>query len=138
MNDARQVTLDVDYKQTTRYAVFGSSWETVRLHQTVAQLQLSVRAGHCHHHGVRMQALYLQPDNITAHYRLAQACFHVRQYKQCLNACQAALKIKPGARQPRQLHQLAADLIRSDFLTHRNPEVEQAIAATSQAALQEV
>ena len=98
------------------------------------QLQLSVRAGH----GVRVQALYLQPDNITAHYRLAQACFHVGQYKQSLDACQAALKIKPGARQPRQLHQLAADVIRSDFVTHRKPEVDQAIAATSQAALQQV
>ncbi|KAL3160304.1 molecular chaperone [Trebouxia sp. C0009 RCD-2024] len=83
------------------------------------------------------QALQCQPDNVTAHYRLAQACFHAGQYKQCLNACQAALEIKPGAKQPRQLHQMAADFIRSNFMTHRNPEIGQAIVAANQAALQQ-
>lgn len=85
-----------------------------------------------------MQALQFEPENITAHYRLAQACFHIGQYKQCLDACQAALEIKPGAKQPRQLHQMAADFIRSDFMTRRNPEIDQALAAANQAARQQV
>lgn len=85
-----------------------------------------------------MQAMQMQPESLSVHYRLAQAYLNVGQYQQCHATCQAALKIKPGARQLRQLGQLAADMIRTNFMAYRHCELDQAIATMNQAALQQV
>lgn len=85
-----------------------------------------------------MQALQIHPDNVKCHYRLAQAYLHLGQYQQCLATCQAALEIKPGAKQLMQLCQLAADMIRTRFMTDRTFEIDQAITTVKQAAHQQV
>lgn len=85
-----------------------------------------------------MQALQIHPDNVKLHYRLAQAYLHLGQYQQCLVTCQAALEIKPGAKQLRQLCQLAADMTRITFMTDRTFEIDQAITTVQQAAHQQV
>ena len=85
-----------------------------------------------------MQAIQIQTDSLKVHYRLAQAYFNVGQYQQCHATCQAALEIKPGAKQLRQLCQLAADIIRTSFMAYRNHELDQAVATFDQAAFQQV
>lgn len=85
-----------------------------------------------------MQAMQMQPDSLKVRYRLAQAYLNVGQYQQCYATCQAALEIKPGARQLRQVCQLAADMIRANFMVYRNYELDRAVATVNQTALQQV
>ena len=82
--------------------------------------------------------MQIQPDNLKVHYRLAQAYLNVGQYQQCHATCQAALEIKPNVRQLVQLCQLAADMIRTQFMAYRKYKLDQAIATVNQVALQQV
>ena len=84
------------------------------------------------------QAIQLQPDSVKALYRLAQAQHSLKLYKQCIQSCSAALKIRPAAAQLHCLLQRATDALRLEFLTTRHPDVEQALGQAASTAAQQV
>ena len=85
-----------------------------------------------------MQAAQMCPQHVKAQYREAQACMHLQQYQQCLDTCKAALKLKPSSKQLQQLAHLAEKTMRVKFMVDREPEVDEALIAACQAALQQV
>lgn len=85
-----------------------------------------------------MQAVQIAPSSVKAHYRLAQAHFHLEEYQLCQDACKAALQIKPEVTQLQQLLQMAESMMRGCFMTKRISEVDQAVIVAHQASIQQV